>query len=657
MAIHIDRVYGRRNVIELVRELMVRPEENGSLRNQRCPILVVEGFRGAGKTALLSALVDWLDQRVPYARLDAETSRHATVPQVLSAIAFDLSRKCPGYGALQFPRFIVGQLVTQLELDLTDHSQACRQVIEELERQRGVDTGREVLIDTAGSMLGAVNSGTGAPFQPPPRLLGLIAKRLTAWAPRRVVLGSFQHWYGHRGLGLPHDPIDVLVDLNRWAADSEDEDNRQRIDELLWAAFLADLRAEFSRGWRADERSVNCVVLLDNADTELGHLFLNQLLRARRQRAAGGQEDADPLTVVATSRGELLADVPSVHRSQVAPDDTRSGQLSDITDRSRSWWLQYRLPDLTEDEVGRAVTDMALPWGDNQRLAQVVYELTGGHPASTWLVLNAVATSPPRKWIEPEAILSQAEPGARSQHPPTVEDQMLARLLVGISDAALGDLVTCAAAREREQALALASQDDLLVSGQANYGEVLDPILWPADRSAGLTLLRRLLCRRLALRDPAVSPSWSGVYARLRHTCRAAGDEAGELYYALADGELGFVTRRLHQRLDELTSIAWYDLLTFVTQAPHRHRHREAPIDEVRTLVGSADLEQPLTSVGRLVAALRIAVDPFTDSRRRDLHLQIADDYSGVSRLCPGGPHTVFLDAARRHRREAEWWD
>ncbi len=151
--------------------------------------------------------------------------------------------------------------------------------------------------------------------------------------------------------------------------------------------------------------------------------------------------------------------------------------------------------------------------------------------------------------------------------------------------------------------------------------------------------------------------SWSGVYTRLRHTCRAANDEAGELYYALADGELGFVTRRLHQRLTELKSTAWHDLLTFVTQAPHRHRHREAPIDEVRRLVGSADLEQPLTPVGRLVTALRIAVDPFTDSRRRDLHLQIADDYSGVSRLCPGGPHTVFLDAARRHRREAEWWD
>lgn len=127
----------------------------------------------------------------------------------------------------------------------------------------------------------------------------------------------------------------------------------------------------------------------------------------------------------------------------------------------------------------------------------------------------------------------------RSAQPTTVEDQMLERLLVGVSDTAQRDLVTCAAAREQEHALLLAGQDDLLVSGQANYGEVLDPILWPMDGSTGSVLLRRLLCRRLVRREPAVSPSWSSVHARLRHICPAMDDEAGELYYALADGELG----------------------------------------------------------------------------------------------------------------------
>ncbi|MGH3811383.1 MAG: hypothetical protein ACRDUV_02860 [Pseudonocardiaceae bacterium] len=116
---------------------MPREEVGRSLRNQRFPILVVEGFRGAGKTALLSALDELLDQRVPRARLDFEAHRHASVQQVLSALAFGLGRKCPRYGVLQFPRLIVGQLVIGLKLDLTDHAQACRQVVAGPSRKRG----------------------------------------------------------------------------------------------------------------------------------------------------------------------------------------------------------------------------------------------------------------------------------------------------------------------------------------------------------------------------------------------------------------------------------------------------------------------------------------------------------------------------------------
>lgn len=190
---------------------------------------------------------------------------------------------------------------------------------------------------------------------------------------------------------------------------------------------------------------------------------------------------------------------------------------------------------------------------------------------------------------------------------------------------------------------------------------MLDPILWPSDNdtedAAGPALLRRLLRRRLALRDPAVSPSWAGVYARLRDACRAEGDAAGELYYRLAVGELGFVTQRLHQRLAELDNARWFELVESVTSAPHQHRHQEILIDEARTLVCAAGLEQPLTSLGWLVAALWIAADPFNHSDRRDLHLQIAADCTEVARLSPNGSSAVLLHASRRHRMQAEWWD
>lgn len=649
MPVGDDRVYGLKGVIDLVRHFMTRTERNGSLRSENFPVLVVEGFRGTGKSAVLSKLDNMLDQ-VPHARVDLETNRHASVPEVLSAIAFDLSRTYPKY-ALRFPRFIVGQLAMRLELDLTDHSQACRQVETALEQYRDPDAVREVLADTAGSVL----ASTGLTITPPASLMRYAVTWLSRRAPgRQLVLGPYQGWYGHRDLGLHGNPIDVLVDLNRWATDPDDEHNRQRIDELLWGAFLADLRVEFDRGRRADERSLNCVVLLDNADTELGRRFLGQVVHARRQRAVGEPGSADPLTVVTTSRGALLAQVPETDQVRVAPEDLRADPAHH-PDWSRYWWVGYRLPDLTEDEVGRAVADMGLLLSKHQQLTRVVYQLTGGHPAATSLMLDAIAKDPPSTWIAPEAVFGRPERGGHDV--PSVTEQILDRLLSGTSETTLRDLVTCAPARMRAHALTMADRDDLLVDNPATYEEVIDPLLWPAKESAGLTLLRRLLTRRLAERVGDGEPGWSEVHARLRHICRAGGDEAGDLYHALADGELGFVATHLHRRLTELESAEWYELVTSVTEAPRLPITAGAPVDEVRALVESAELETEVVPVGRLVAALHVAADPFTDSRRADVHLQIADDWGEVGRLRPGGPHAVFLEAARRHRREADWWD
>lgn len=648
-----ERVYGLKGVTHLVRQLMTRVERGGTLSSPDFPVLVVEGFRGTGKSALLTRLAGLLEH-VPHARLDLEKNRHASVSEVLSAIAFDLSKRYPKY-ELRFPRFIVGQLVAGLDLDLTDHSVACRQVEAALREYRDFDAVRQVLVDTAGSVLAGVGHSTGVPIKPPTGLLRLGVNWLAERAPGRTFsLGPYQGWYGHRDLGLHHHAIDVLVDLNRWASDAEDEDNRLRMDELLLEAFLADLRAEFDRGRRADERSLNCVVLLDDADTELGRRFLAQLVTTRRQRAVGEQDGADPLTVVVTSRGMLLADVPGTDTAMVEPEALRTGSY-DVADLCRHWWLGVHLPDLTRDEVGRAAADMGLAWGNNQRITRVVHDLTGGHPAATSIVLDAIARGAPTRWVEPEVILARPDrPGAADGS--TVENRILDRLLADVSDGVRRDLVTCASARKHAHALALAGVDGLLVNGRIGY-DVVDRVLWSAGGAAGLALLRRLLTRRLAARTEADGPAWSDVHAKLRHLCRAEHDETGDLHYALADGELAFVAARLRALLSEVDSTAWFELATAVASAPRRPQPSAAPIDDVRAAVDAAGLDPSLTGVARLVAALQVAGDPFADSRRRDVHLQIADDYGEVARLCPGGPHAIFLEASRRHRKEAEWWD
>lgn len=653
-----DRVYGLKGVTNLVRQFMTRKDGGGALRSVDCPVLVVEGFRGTGKSAVLRKLDGMLDH-VPHARLDLDTNRHASVPEILSAIAFDLSRKYPKY-ELRFPRFIVGQLAMRQDLDLTDHSLARRQLEDALRQYRNFDAIRDVLVETAGPVLDGVIGQTGVPIKSSPRAVRFLVDWVADRAPGRAIsLGPFQSWFGHRDLGLHSDSIDVLVDLNGWAEHPDDQDNRRRVDELLLSAFLADLRTEFGRGRQADARSLNGVVLLDNADTELGRRFLGQLVTARRQRAVGDQDDPDPLTVVVTSRGGLLADVAEADRSSVAPDALHASREFDVDELSRYWWLGLRLPDLTRDEVGRAAADMGLVVGNSQRMTRIVYDLTGGHPAATSLVLGAVAQGMAEKWVEPEEILARPD-RSDGGGAATVEEAILDRLLSDVSDATRRDLVTCAPARQHAHALALAGVDDVLVSGRAGY-ETVDTLLWPAEGSAGLSLLRRLLTRRLAARAESGTPGWSDVVAKLRHICREGGDDVGDLYYALADGELGFVASRLRDKLAVLDSTAWYELVTAIAEAPHRSRPGVEPIDEVRTTVASAvaaaELAPPVTCVARLVAALRIVADPCTDSRRRDLHLQIAHDFGEVARLCPGGPHPVFLDAARRHRREAEWWD
>jgi hypothetical protein len=113
----------------------------------------------------------------------------------------------------------------------------------------------------------------------------------------------------------------------------------------------------FSNSRHASDWTFNCVVLLDNVDTAVGHDFLDELVMARRQRAAYEDDDPDPLTVVATSHGDLAERVRL--RGESAVTLTSAG-YADYLARSQThigrWWYPELLPDLTLDEVGNMVS-------------------------------------------------------------------------------------------------------------------------------------------------------------------------------------------------------------------------------------------------------------------------------------------------------------
>ncbi len=658
------RLYGRNSALRLVREFLTREERDGALYSRRYPVVVFTGMRGTGKTALLADLAGRLDQQVAFARIDCE-GFDGGARDLLSLIAFDLNRQSGRYGTLPFPRLVTGQIAIAAHLDLTDRAVAREQVRQVLEEHQ--KTGRvlqEAFRTTLQSGFEALGGSHGVPgtgaaienviyrYGPDVVLGGLAASRRG----RRLLLGKGQDWYGHQDRDLGRNPLDVLVDLNRMAAFPDAEGNRREIAELLWAAFLADLRDSFRNSRRASGWTLNCVVLLDNVDTAIGHDFLDELVMARRQRAAYAADDPDPLTVVATSRGDLAERVRVRGESAAALADAG---YADYLRRSHTqvgrWWYPVLLPDLTLDEVGNMVSALELPGGTRHAVTSAVHRFTSGHPGATRMMLDAIAEHPDQP-ADLLTILGFPEPGVLAGSR-TVEESLLRRLTEGMRADALADLATCAAARDEEAALRLAADSGLLIGMRGEDSVIFAPDLWragPLGQAAVLhPVLRRLLLRRLAARAPGSPADWAAVFGWLRASCLEAGDETGELYHALAVGAVEHVARWFAHALEHRDPAEWVRLLGSVTAAPNRLDHRQEPAPVVRALTAWADQRDvPLALVGRLVAASWIHADPLSAGHRRSLLREMGADLYQIAPYSTDGL-TVLRDEADSYRDAA----
>ena len=368
-------------------------------------------------------------------------------------------------------------------VNLTDRARAREQIRRALEEYRRVDRLRAFLAASAPKVLSAVPVVRGVPgvstagrYLPDLVLRGLVSRRRG----RRGGLGQGQDWYGHQDRGLHRDSLDVLVDLNRLATHPDLAGQRHEVGELLWAAFLADLRADFRHGRRADEWSLNCVVLIDNIDTDVGLRFLDGLVTARRQHAAHVSDDPDPLTVVATSRGALSArvtasgePVPMVEQAGYAHYLAHSERVRARPERG---WYPVMLRDLTRDEVGNMVSAPGLDQ-DDRRVTAMVHGFTGGHPGSTRLVLDAIAERPDAA-VDLPTLLAAPAPGVLGPAARTVEHRLRDELLQGVPTGAVEDLVTCAAARNLDQASRLAARSGLLTGPRGERSAIFAPELW-----------------------------------------------------------------------------------------------------------------------------------------------------------------------------------
>ncbi|MGH3761825.1 hypothetical protein [Actinophytocola sp.] len=447
-------------------------------------------------------------------------------------------------------------------------------------------------------------------------------------------------WYGHQDRGLRKNPLDALVELDSWTK----EEHTEQVDALLWDAFLADLRDGFRNSRHAAEMTLNCLMLLDDVDTPLGQRFVNGLVHARMRRLDRDEDPADPLTAVATSRGELLASVP---RQELVEYTGPDSELDPPT-----WWCRYVLGDLSEHETARLVAmlppiragDRALI-GHNQ-LTAMVYGLTGGHPASTALLVDAMREHPLEHGDTLTRLLDLPEPRREPDRPPLGE--ALRQRLLGEFTGHTQDLVTFAAAHT-EHHTGLLARGDLLTGGVDSYREIA-PVLWPATGGAGATVLRRLLLRELDARADDEPASWTKVNDWLRTRCAEEGDAEGVLHYAMAGGDIATVGEALRRRLAD-DPAGWVRLLRSVTSMPRRPADpRLSPMDQLL-----ATLDERSSPLTRLVAGLWIASDPFISNQRMPLYRQIAADYDLVARLAEVNPEPL-LEAADHERRLADLW-
>ena len=663
MPAEIGQLYGRAGAVELTKEFLSRPGTDGAARTRRQPIVVFTGPHGSGKTALLDKLEEWLQPLAPYARIDCAADDLSSSPRVLSALVFELNRTAGRYGRVAFPRFIIGQLVLRQELVTDDRQRACGQVRQALAEYRNIGALRDFLVEIGEDTWTVLHHGqappvsrTGVRYLAKLVLNGLIASRLG----RRVLLGKGLDWYGHQGRGLHRDPLDVLVNLNAQGHDLATGDNAREVSALLWAAFLADLRDDFQAGRHAADWPLNCVILVDNADAAGDSSFLEELITARRRHAAHSPADPDPLTVLVASRGALSARVTPPGETIPLADQAGYQQYLRWSQEHRlpQWWYPVRLRPLTEDEVGNMVAAIGFHGTDQQFLVPALYKFTGGHLGSVRLVVDAIAAAPPGPVSLP-ALLAR-RPGAGR---PALEEELLGQFLPGLGQDTVEDLVTCAAAWDIDRASRLARHGGLLVGPQSGASALFEPELWVTPEGGGpavlLPVLRRLLLRRLAARR-AGRADWATVQAWFRDDCAKENDEAGELYYALALGEVVPVARRLASQLPGGDAVSWLRRLHSVSAAPNKLSRRQnraglgqpgAAADRIRELTAGTDpRDVPLAPLARLVAALWIAADPLFASHKKelgDLGNEIQDDFDLIAPFSGNGLAVLRNEAAR----------
>lgn len=629
----------------MVDECVRRPDHQSRL----LPVIVALGPRGTGKTALLRAVEDRCGGRVPFAYLDFDEKPEAQPREIFTSLAFDLSRDCPQFGRLAFPALTLCLLVVGSTLNLRTRQEALSDLRGLLARTQPVEKYR----DDVGNLVelaGKFGLPGWAPAATDVLLHGL------SWVDRRRWLSSVKK--------LSHgsaDPRDVLIDLKK--REQGKQDSQRVVDATFCQAFLADLRRAFLGAFNRSRRTANCVVLLDNAHTPSGRMFLETLTDSRRRA-----DETDPMVVLSTSRSwnsrwnagwHRPGAARAEHSDRQAPrtpaqvaDDWRGPDLRQV---QRDPWYLIELGHLSADDtidIAAEHQTLTLP-----RAASVVHQLTGGHP---WAV---------RRMFDELVIVADRGETAAFHHlfgdNDSVAEKAFEYLLQDMSSPTQRrDLITASAGRGLE----FLSDSEVLHSDMPDGGSALHTALsnnlWlvyeSGEKRSQFVLnpwLRRLLLYKLAARNDGSPIGWRDVHLRCRDFYDKQGDTTKALYHDLALGDIAAVVAHLRGPFDAIDgpfeldfARDWLDEFDAITAAPNRLPRGADPRIQVEELtakvqpIGHFDMALP-----RLLVASWIAQDPLSDPGET-LRPVIASAYEHLAQHRGSGAILLF-DRAEMYRR------
>ena len=637
-------LHGRDAILEIATNLIVRgsPVSGDARRAERRipPTLLLIGPGGSGKTAVLAELDERLGDQ-PHVLVDAaRTSPGGASPvlDLLTAVMFGLARHDPR--RFRFSRFLVGRLITEMALDDGNVTQARRQAEEALRRfDPATISGRiAAMVAMLPEQTGIPDSADAVQQFLPPLIEGLTR---TKWG-RRAALLSGHEWYGHRDRDRSRDAIAELVALNRLRRQGGEE-GQAEVDRTLIEALLADLRRAVRR------KTVDPVVLLDNADHELGVELLRALEAIRT--GPGLDYEHDHLTVIAAGNGTLVESLEITDDEVPVADPTvvervRTGRL-DV----KGPWLPLPLLDFIEPEMLPLAEEVGIEAQHRHRVVRMLRELTDGHPGGTVLLMRAAvlagaSTACPGDMLARHLPVPPSYDKNAAKTKPAA-DLVLDMFLADLPAALHYDLITCAAARDHDEAEVIAGSP-LIGTAFHEQQPLLSTAFWSAREPGGKRvmhpLLRLLLLRPLATRPASDRTSWRSVFGLL---AEKAENENDRLHHLFARGDTGVVVERLVASLRELGGRHWLALVRSLATCPAHPGVAAAEVERT-----GDELVDVVTAV---LTAWRGSADPLEVGRRADLHGVVHTGMSPLARVARGD-QGEFLSVAAHHHDMAKRW-